>query len=53
MFVVCFKKSYLSKFIFKKKYLIISMNSLKNWWYNHEIDNARKTAQKMFNDNKT
>ena len=29
------------------------MKSLKNWWYNHEIDNTRKTAQKMFDENKT
>ena len=42
----------MSKFIFKKKYLIISMKTLKNLWYHQQIDDARETAQKMFDENK-
>ena len=29
------------------------MKTLKNLWYHQQIDDARKTAQKMFDDNKT
>jgi hypothetical protein len=29
------------------------MKTLKNLWYHQQIDDGRKTAQKMFDDNKT